>query len=194
MCCALLGVVHRRRGSGCRAPRAIWSPTRYTGFQEFMAPWKTIAMSFHRRWRISSAAEAEQVLAVEPDLTRDELGVGGKQAQQRERDRGLSAARLSDQADRLALVDGERHVLDRRDLAGLDLVVHDQLVHLEQRLGGVDRRAAEGPQATLRHRLLCDAHLARSRGLITSSMPRPTRKKAKHRNETASPAGKSSHQ
>ena len=32
----------------------IWSPTRYTGFQEFIAPWKTIAISFQRRCRISS--------------------------------------------------------------------------------------------------------------------------------------------
>ena len=139
-------------------------------------------------------AEVQQVLAVEANLTGDELGVGGQQAKQREGDRGLAAAGLADQADRLALVDRERHVLDGGDFAGLDLVVHDQPIHLEQRPGGIDLSGFQVLEG-LRCRGLGDAHpRARSRGLITSSMPRPTMKNAKHRNDTASPAGKSSHQ
>ncbi len=115
----------------------IWSPTRCTGFQEFMAPWKTMAMSFHRRCRISSSVKAIRSVAVEPDLTRDESGVVGEQPQQRERHRGLATPRLPHQADRLPLVDGEADVLDRRNVARLDLVPHHQLVDLEQRLGRV---------------------------------------------------------
>src|SRR6266480_393252 len=37
---------------------AIWRPTRCTGFREFMAPWNTIDISFHRIARMESSGTA----------------------------------------------------------------------------------------------------------------------------------------
>ena len=44
---------------------AIWSPIVFTGLKAFIAPWKTIAMSFQRCGLIDVLAAREDVLAVE---------------------------------------------------------------------------------------------------------------------------------
>ena len=56
------------------------------------------------------------ILAVEPDTPARRPF----QAQQREPDGGLAAARLADQAQRLTLLDGEGHAIDGADLATAD--------------------------------------------------------------------------
>ena len=50
---------------------AIWSPIRFTGLNAFIAPWKTIAMSFQRCGLTLSSPSDEDVLAVQEDPAGD---------------------------------------------------------------------------------------------------------------------------
>jgi hypothetical protein len=98
-------------------------------------------------------AQPQQILAVEPNLARHVHRVRREQPQQRQRDRGLAAARLADQAHRLTLVNRERDVVDGRHFAGLDLVVHDKPIDLQQWSCGVDLACLQVLQGD-RHRSL----------------------------------------
>ena len=48
----------------------IWSPTVMTGLREFMADWKTIATSRHRKRAQLVGVQGEDVSSLEPDRTR----------------------------------------------------------------------------------------------------------------------------
>ena len=64
--------------------------------------------------------------------------VARQQAEQRERDRGLAAARLADDPDRLARLDLERDVANRDDLAARGAVDGAQTADLERVFGRAD--------------------------------------------------------
>ena len=82
------------------------------GSSEPTESWKTICML--RRIAFSSREpQAQQVDAVELDLARGRL----EQADQRAAERRLAAARLADEADRLAAEDVEVDAVDRLQLA-----------------------------------------------------------------------------
>ena len=110
-----------------------WASMRATGLSEFMLLWKTVAISRHRIARSSSSGRWVMSLPVEDDLpVADPAGLL-QEPQQRSGQRRLATAGLADEADELALVEGERHVVDRRQRCGaLRLVAHRQVLDLEQ--------------------------------------------------------------
>ena len=78
---------------------------------------------------------AYQVLALEHHRAADDLRRGGQHAQDGQRQRALAGAGFADDAERLAGVDAQRHVIDRAYHAGSLLrdVVRREVVDLEQR-------------------------------------------------------------
>ena len=126
-------------GSCRRIASAIWSDTRITGSSEFIAPWKTIEIRDHRTCCMPRSVrlwiETTPSRRVEHDLARRPVEVRRQQAEQRQRGRGLAAARLAGQPERLAPADLERDVLDEPDLAAVAAVGHRQVLHVEQDVG-----------------------------------------------------------
>ena len=82
------------------------------------------------------AAAAQSSSTAQPQGTSPQTGADS--SSQQPSGRRLAASGLADEADRLALMNREGDVLDRRDLTRLHLVPHDELIDLQQRLGGVD--------------------------------------------------------
>jgi hypothetical protein len=78
------------------------------------------------------ARQAGQVLPVEAHPTRR----GRRQLDDRLAGRRLAAARLADEAERLALADVEGHARDGVDLLAAGGELDDQVLHPEQRVGG----------------------------------------------------------
>ena len=85
------------------AARPTWSPTRMTGLSACIAPWKTIAMPFQRtsRRKVSSGSAGHLSLP-EADPAACHPAVAGQHPHERVREAGLAAARLADDAQRLA--------------------------------------------------------------------------------------------
>ena len=110
----------------------ICDRTVFTGLSAFIAPWKTIAMSFHRCGLYRLLAAGQDVLPssrTSPATRR----VGGQQPHQREDGRGLAAARLADQPEPLAGVEVEADALHGVQLAALGQVEPDvQVANLER--------------------------------------------------------------
>ena len=77
---------------------AICSPIVFTGLNAFIAPWKTIEMSFQRCGLTDSSPRDEDVLAVEQHLARDRRG-RGQEPHHREDRRRLAAAGLADEPE-----------------------------------------------------------------------------------------------
>ena len=93
----------------------IVGPTRMRGSSDAYGSWN-ISWRLRRERRRLAAAEPRDVLPVEADLARRRPVQGGDEPA----DRGLAAARLADEPERLAAVDVEgdaRDGLDRPDLA-----------------------------------------------------------------------------
>jgi len=96
----------------------------------------------HHLHLAAHVAECEAVLSADGEAVEQQLAlVGLDQADQQPRGRGLAAARLADDAERLALGDGEVHAVDRlhrREGAVEHAAAHrevlDQAAHREQRL------------------------------------------------------------
>ena len=84
-------------------------PTRLRGFSDANGSWKTICIS--RRSGRSRSRRSPCVMSV--PRKRIVPSVGLEQPQHRARQRRLAAARLADEAERLALAQRERHVVDR---------------------------------------------------------------------------------
>ena len=113
----------------------IWRPIVSTGLSEVIGSWKIIAMSLPRIRRISSSFSLSRSLPVEDDLALDDPARRRRdQAHQRERADALAAAGLADQAERLALVQRERHAVDGLDDAVRRVELRLEVLHLEQRL------------------------------------------------------------
>ena len=92
-----------------------WSPILCTGFSDVIGSWKIIAASLPRTWRSSdfdrcsrSRPSSIAVPVIRTFFPRQET----HQGQVRD---GLAGARLADDAEHLAAVDGERDVVDRAD-------------------------------------------------------------------------------
>ncbi len=77
------------------------------------------------------AALAQQLLPLELDAAALDVAIGPQEVDHRPGGRALAAARLADDAERLAAGDLERDVLDRLDLAAADLISHGQVLDLE---------------------------------------------------------------
>ena len=158
-----------------------WSPTRVTGFSEFIALWKTIETFRQRNPRSSSGSQAEQVLAVEADAAAGDVRRAAAGLHDRVRDRALAAARLARQADDLAGPDRERDPVDGATRGVSPAVLDDEPVDLDQ---GSGRRRARRPYLGGRsaHVTLLGrksrvkspgrgGFVSRSRGSLSSSMP-----------------------
>ena len=85
-----------------RAPRAMMKPTRLRGFSDAYGSWKIIIIS-RRIGRISARESCVMSRPVEDDLAAGRV----EQAHDAARHRRLAAAGLADDAERLALLDGE---------------------------------------------------------------------------------------
>ena len=127
----------RRRGSGPRraarsrararlAPSArpwtvsasaIWSPTRITGFSAVIGSWKISAMRGAAHRAHLALGQRQQVAALEQDAAAGDAARRLQQPQDRQRGHRLAAARLADQAERLARRDLKADVVDGRDAA-----------------------------------------------------------------------------
>ena len=83
-----------------------------------------------------SVVELAQVAALEHDPARDPRVRRPGQAQDRQVGDALAAARLADDAERLAVLDRERDAVDGLDDAVLGLEAGPEVVDLEQRLTG----------------------------------------------------------
>ena len=117
-----------------RSGSATISLTVMRGFSDAYGSWKTIWIS-RRTGRIGAAVERGDVAAVEDDRARGRLD----QPDDRPAERRLAAARLADDAEGLALRDGQIDAVDgahRPDRvledAGLDREVLDQALDAEQ--------------------------------------------------------------
>ena len=105
-----------------------------TGLSAVIGSWNTIAMRLPRTRCIVALVERDEVASLEADRAAG-LDAAGRadEAQDRERRDGLAAARLADDADRLAGADGERHAVHGARDAVVGIEVGAQVVELEQR-------------------------------------------------------------
>ena len=101
-----------------------------------MGSWKIIAMSLPRTWRISSSLSARRSRPPKHQRALDDLARGVRdETHERERRDGLARARLADDAERLAAVEGEADAVDGLDHAGVREEVRREILDLEQALG-----------------------------------------------------------
>ena len=96
----------------------IWSLMRMIGLSEFMAPCGISASVLQRTLRSSRHSTWRQVDAVEHDLAAHDAARRLHHAQDRHGRRRLAAARFTHQAQDLALVDLEAHVVHGAHVAG----------------------------------------------------------------------------
>ena len=96
----------------------MMEPTRRRGFSEPYGSWKIIWIS-RRTGCICRRGQVGDVLAVEADHVPE---VTGMQPRDAAGQRGLAAAGLADQPERLAAADGQRDPVDGLDVDDLDLV------------------------------------------------------------------------
>ena len=108
------------------------------------------ALEDHRRGPPAHVAPARRrapvqqhhaALGVERDLAARAAEAARQQSEQRERGRGLAAAGLAGQPERLAAAQAEADAVDDRDEAAFLAVDHAQVAHLEQRVAPDRRRA-----------------------------------------------------
>ena len=78
----------------------------------------------------------DEVVSLEPDVPGSDLGRGRQQPGDREQERGLAAARLADDAEKLPLAHLERHVVHGAHRPSVGQVVDAQVFDLEQRASG----------------------------------------------------------
>ena len=100
-----------------------------------MAPWKTMAMRLQRISRRNwSSGRASQLPAVEPDRAIEASDVLRQHAHQRQSQTALAAARLADDAERLAaLLEREGDAIDRpHDVAAAGVIPEMEIVDGEQ--------------------------------------------------------------
>ena len=139
---------------------AICSPIVLTGLNAFIAPWKTIAMSFQRCGLIVSSPPREDVLAVEEHRARRPLAVGGSRPISARIVGRLAAAGLADEA-RAARPrrSSKRDALDGVQLAAARQVEPDvEVLDLEQRRrSSASSFPRERPQPEAPHREVADA-------------------------------------
>ena len=93
---------------------------RRTGFSVIIGSWKIIAIAVAAHVRACcSGVSVAQLDAVEHDAAGDDPARRIDEAHQRVAGHRLARAGFADQAQHLAAADGERHVVDRLDHAGL---------------------------------------------------------------------------
>ncbi len=102
-------------GVQCAAPRRSCSPQAMTAIER-----RHRLLKDHRHARATQLAQpglvgGQDVLAFEQDFARSRLQRLGEQAHHREGDDRLARARFADEADDLARIDGEVHLLDGVD-------------------------------------------------------------------------------
>ena len=138
---ASLALVAAGARRGCASGSLTMSRTVIRGLSDAYGSWKTICIS-RRTSRICAALEARDVAAVEDDLPRRRL----RQLDQRPRQRRLAAARLADEAERLAGLDRQVDAVDGVDLSdgALEDPGADREV-LDETLDAEDLLAASGP-------------------------------------------------
>ena len=123
----------RGRAASCaaRSPRRSGAPTRWTGLSECSAPWKTIAMSVQRTARsrpgfiVSTSSPSSSTSPVTLVPLRE-------QPEERARQRGLPAAGLAGQPERVARRELEAHAAHGGHRAAARLIGHVQVADLEQ--------------------------------------------------------------
>src|SRR5262249_54022155 len=85
-------------------------------------------------------ARPKQVHAVEDDLSADNApGRIGHEPQDRQTGHALTAAALTHEAERLALIERERHTIDSLDVATIAVEVRLQLLDVEKHVAPRDR-------------------------------------------------------
>ena len=87
------GLALWRRSSWSSIASTTWSPTRFTGLNAFIAPWKTIEIPAQRSARRRPGLAPIDLRALEADRTLHRR-VARQQAEARQRERALAAARL----------------------------------------------------------------------------------------------------
>ncbi len=96
---------------------------RSAGLSDASGLCNTRAMSRPRIWRISLAAQAQQIAAGEENFARDGRALVFQQPQQRQRDGALARSAFAHQAQNLAFADFDFDVAQHARLVG---IVHRQ--------------------------------------------------------------------
>ena len=91
----------------------IWRPIFMTGLREVMGSWNTIAISVPHSSRYRRLGHADELARPRSAHCRCARRCAGQQAHDRPGEHRLAGARLADDAERVAAVEGERHVVDR---------------------------------------------------------------------------------
>jgi hypothetical protein len=99
----------------------------------FIAPWKTIEISRQRYRRVGLRGEIDPVQA---HRTADDPRIAGQEPDERQRGRGLAAAGLAGDTERLAGVETEAHPVDRPDGVAPEGEVRPEVIDLEERRPG----------------------------------------------------------
>ena len=131
----LPGAARARRPHAPGSARPTWSPMVNSGFSEAIGSCRIIAIRLPRTCRISASDFCDQVLALEQHLAADDPRRGRQHAQDGQRQRALARAGFADDAERLAGVDAQRHVVDRAHHARALRrdVMRREVVEFEQR-------------------------------------------------------------
>ncbi len=116
-----------------RMASTIWSPTRCTGLNEFIALWGTIEISCHRIFsRYSRSVMASRSWPRKASRSAVTFALAGNQAHDGPNQGGFPAARFPRQAEDLVLGDREGDAVHRFDRPGLALVVGPEILDVEQ--------------------------------------------------------------
>ena len=173
----------------------IWSPIVLTGLNAFIAPWKTIAMSFQRCGLIVSSPPREDVLAVEEHPAGRRDAVGGSRPMSARIVVVLPQPDSPTSPSRSPSSSVEADALDGVQLAAARQVEPDvEVLDLEQdRRSRAHSPAAFAPAACTRKRLT-ERWPTRSRGLSASSTDWPIIVQARMTSVTQTPGGTIAHQ
>ena len=169
---ALVRVLPRQRRSASASASRICRPIVSTGLSDVIGSWKIIAISRPRTVRSSPVRSCSRSRPPKSALPLVDAPGARQDPEQRERGDALAAARLADDAERLARRDVERDAVDGVDRAALGPELDPQVL---------DRRAA--------------AHVARPRsfGSSASRRPSPIRLKPSTEKTIATPGMIASH-